>query len=176
MLAGVKEADVFMMEAFMYRCHPQTSKMIELLRDGAIGDVRVIQATFCYDLGDSEQAYSNIRLRKDVCGGSIMDVGCYTMSMARLIAGAATGMDKPAEPEDIQGAAHMGRGGVDDWASASIRFPNGIVASLLCGARVSIPSVVHIRGGQGDMEIPVPWKPEIGKIILKRAGKDENYC
>ena len=101
-----------------------------------------------------------------------MDVGCYTISMARLIAGAALGMGKPAEPEVIQGAAHMGRGGVDDWASASVRFPNGIVASLLCGARVSIPSVVHIRGGQGDMEIPVPWKPEIGKIILKRAGRD----
>ena len=173
MMAAVKEADVFLMEAFMYRCHPQTSKLVELIRDGAIGDVRIIQAFFCYDMGDSDEAYRNIRLRNDAAGGSIMDVGCYSMSMARLIAGAALGLSKSAEPESLSGAAHIGeRGRVDEWAGAAIRFPNGIVADLLCACRASRPSTVYVWGSAGNMEVPVPWKPNVGKIILSRAGKD----
>jgi len=173
MLAKVKETGVFLMEAFMYRCHPQTAKLAELIRDGAIGDVRMIQATFAYSLGESEEAYGNIRLRNDVCGGGIMDVGCYTMSIARLIAGAALGMSKSAEPEDVAGAAHIGETGrVDEWAAAAVRFPNGVIANLICAAKVSVKSDVHVWGSQGDMEVPAPWKPSTGKIILKRAGKD----
>jgi predicted dehydrogenase len=173
MLAAVGETDVFLMEAFMYRCHPQTARLIELIKEGAIGDVRVIQASFGYDLGDSDEAYNNIRLRNDVCGGSIMDVGCYTVSIARLVAGAALGSSEPAEPEELSGAAHIGeRGRVDEWAGAVARFPNGIVANLICAARASVQSTVHVWGSQGDVEVPVPWNPRIGKLILKRAGSD----
>jgi len=172
-IEAARRNDVFLMEAFMYRCHPQTAKLVELIRDGAIGDVRMIQATFAYSLGESEEAYGNIRLRNDVCGGGIMDVGCYTMSIARLIAGAALGMSKSAEPEDVAGAAHIGETGrVDEWAAAAVRFPNGVIANLICAAKVSVKSDVHVWGSQGDMEVPAPWKPSTGKIILKRAGKD----
>ena len=173
MVEVVKEADVFLMEAFMYRCHPQTRKLVDLIRDGAIGDVRVIQASFSYNMGDGEDVYRNIRLRNDVCGGSIMDVGCYTVSIARLIAGAALGLSKPAEPESLRGVALIGkRGRVDEWACAVARFPNGVVANLICGARVSVQSSLHVWGSQGDIEVPVPWKPAIGEIILKRSGKE----
>ena len=173
MIAAVKKTEVFMMEAFMYRCHPQTAKLVELIRDGAIGDVRVIQASFCYDMGDSDEAYQNIRLRNDACGGGIMDVGCYTVSIARLLAGAALGLSKPAEPESVQGAAHIGkRGRVDEWAAAAIRFPNGVIADLTCACRVSLPSPLYVWGSEGSMEVPVPWKPDVGKIILNRSGKD----
>jgi predicted dehydrogenase len=173
MIVAIKEADVFLMEAFMYRCHPQTTKLAELIREGAIGDVRFIQASFCYDMGDSDEAYGNIRLRNDVCGGGIMDVGCYTFSMARLVAGAALGLSKPAEPESVCGAAHIGeRGRVDEWASASVRFPNGIIANLLCACRASVPSTLYVWGTEGSMEVPDPWKPNVGKIILKRSGKE----
>jgi predicted dehydrogenase len=173
MLSAIKEADVFLMEAFMYRCHPQMTKLVELIRDGTIGEVRVIQATFSYDLGGGEAAYNNIRLRNDVCGGSIMDVGCYTISIARLIAGAALGFSAPAEPERLEGVAHIGHGRVDEWAAAVARFPNDIVASLVCGARARVRSDVHIWGSGGELEVPVPWKPVQGKIILRRPGKEE---
>ncbi|MFC1717753.1 Gfo/Idh/MocA family protein [Candidatus Poribacteria bacterium] len=173
MIAAIKEADVFLMEAFMYRCHPQTAKLVELIRDGAIGDVRFIQASFCYDMGDSDEAYQNIRLRNDVCGGGIMDVGCYTVSIARLIAGAALGLSKSAEPESVCGAAHIGeRGRVDEWASAAVRFPNGVIANLLCACRASVPSTLYVWGTKGSMEVPDPWKPNVGKIILKRSGEE----
>jgi predicted dehydrogenase len=174
MIEAVGATSVFLMEAFMYRCHPQTNKLVELIRDGAIGEVRVIQAAFGYDLGDSDAAYENIRLRSDVAGGSIMDVGCYTISMARLIAGAALGQEAPAEPERLEGVAHIGeRGGVDEWAAASLRFPGDVLANLACAARVGMDSKVHIWGSKGEIEVPVPWNPPEGKIVLRRRGADE---
>jgi predicted dehydrogenase len=174
MVEAAEAAGVFLMEAFMYRCHPQTSKLIELVRDGAIGEVRVFQTSFGYDLGDSDAAYENIRLRSDAAGGSIMDVGCYAISMARLIAGAALGLEGPAEPERLEGVAHIGeRGGVDEWAAASVQFPGDILANLACAARVSMDSKVHVWGSRGEIEVPVPWNPPEGRIVLRRRGADE---
>jgi len=72
-LDEVKKHPVFFMEAFMYRCHPQTAKLKELIDAKTIGDVRLIQCSFCYNMGPS---YENIRMRYDVAGGGIMDVGC----------------------------------------------------------------------------------------------------
>jgi predicted dehydrogenase len=174
MIEAVGGAGVFLMEAFMYRCHPQTSKLVTLIRDGAIGEVRVIQASFGYDLGDSDAAYQNIRLRNDVAGGSIMDVGCYAISMARLIAGAALGLEAPAEPGRLEGVAHIGeRGGVDEWAAAAVRFPGDVLANLACAARVRMDSKVHVWGSRGEIEVPVPWNPPEGRIVLRRYGADE---
>jgi predicted dehydrogenase len=173
LFAAVKETGVFFMEAFMYRCHPQTHKLIELIRDGAIGEVRVIQVAFSYDLGDSDQAYANIRRRNDVAGGGIMDVGCYTTSMARLIAGAAMGLARPAEPDSLAGAAHISeRGRVDEWAAAVARFPGGIVANLICGTGARVLSDVRIWGSGGNIVVPIPWKPTTGKIVLTSDGKE----
>jgi predicted dehydrogenase len=179
LFAAVKGTGVFFMEAFMYRCHPQTHKLIELIRDGAVGQVRVIQVAFSYDLGDGDQAYANIRRRNDVAGGGIMDVGCYTTSMARLIAGAALGLARPAEPESLTGVAHIGeRGRVDEWAAAVARFPAGgsssgdIVANLICGTRARVLSDVRVWGSDGSIVVPIPWKPATGEIILTRSGKE----
>jgi predicted dehydrogenase len=77
--------DVFLMEAFMYRCHPQTAKLVELIREGAIGQVRVIQADFSFHGGYNPESRL---LNPELGGGGILDVGCYCASMARLIAGA----------------------------------------------------------------------------------------
>jgi predicted dehydrogenase len=173
LFAAVEDTGVFFMEAFMYRCHPQTARLVELIRDGAIGEVRVIQVTFSYDLGESDRAYANIRLRNDVAGGGIMDVGCYTTSMARLIAGAALGLSKPAEPESLKGVAHVGaRGRVDEWAAAVARFPGGVLANMICGARARVQSDVRVWGSGGSIVVPIPWKPEQGEIILARSGEE----
>ena len=97
-IEAVRKHDVFMMEAFMYRCHPQTARLAELIRSGAIGQVRVIQAHFSYNMHGPQ---NNIRQQNAAAGGGIMDVGCYTASMSRLIAGAATGQafaDPIADP------------------------------------------------------------------------------
>jgi predicted dehydrogenase len=176
MVAAVEEAGVFMMEAFMYRCHPQTVKLIELVRGGAIGEVRMIQCHFGYDLGDSKAAYDNIRLRYDARGGGIMDVGCYTLSMARLIAGAALGWERPAEPERLEGVAYIGKGGVDEWATGVARFQGAdgavILADLACACRVRLDSQVRVWGSEGSITVPVPWIPTEGMVVLSRHGED----
>ncbi len=80
--------DVFLMEAFMYRCAPQTAELIRLIRDERIiGDVRVIQGSFSFHAGYDEASRV---LSNDLGGGGILDVGCYPVSMSRLIAGAAS--------------------------------------------------------------------------------------
>jgi predicted dehydrogenase len=173
LLDAVAKTDVLLMEAFMYRCHPQTDKLVELIRDGAIGEVRLIQATFSYDLGASDSAYANIRRRNDVAGGGIMDVGCYTTSMARLIAGAALGLSAPAEPEQVTGVAHIGeRGRVDEWAAASLLFAGDIVADLFCGTAIRVQSKVRVWGTEGNLVVPSPWKPIQGQIVLSRGGSE----
>ncbi|MGB9620027.1 MAG: Gfo/Idh/MocA family protein, partial [Armatimonadota bacterium] len=93
-IEAARRNDVFLMEAFMYRCHPQTARIVELVRGGAIGEVRLIQATFSFHAARDPEGRL---LNPELAGGGIMDVGCYCCSMSRLVAGAALG--KPfAEP------------------------------------------------------------------------------
>lgn len=149
--------DVFLMEAFMYRCHPQTRRLVELIREHAIGDVRVIQATFSFNSNydPDSRVYANA-----LAGGGILDVGCYCASMARLIAGVATGRDF-AEPIDLVGAGVVGPTGADHYASACLRFPGDIVANLSTGVAVQQENVVRIFGSRGHIVVPAPWTPGI---------------
>jgi predicted dehydrogenase/aryl-alcohol dehydrogenase-like predicted oxidoreductase len=163
--------DVFLMEAFMYRCHPQTHKLVELLGQKVIGEVRVIQASFSFHAGfnPSGRLFNN-----ELGGGGILDVGGYCASMARLIAGAAMGKDF-AEPTYVGGAAHLGETGVDEWAVASLKFPGDILAEISCGVAVNQENVVRIFGTEGNLLIPAPWIPARDggqtKIVLHRKDK-----
>ncbi|NOK61646.1 MAG: oxidoreductase [Chloroflexi bacterium AL-W] len=147
--------DVFLMEAFMYRCHPQTAQLIELVRSNMIGDVRVIQATFSFHSAfDPESRLLNEALG----GGAILDVGCYCVSMVRLIAGAATGTTI-AEPITVNGVGHIGTTGVDEYALATLQFPGGILAQLATGVQAQQENVVRIFGTMGHIVVPMPWTP-----------------
>ena len=149
----------------MYRCHPQTARLVELLASGAIGEVRLVEASFSYNMGPR---YDNIRLSNAAAGGAIMDVGCYPVSMARLIAG--------AEPVAVTGAAHLGaRSRVDEWASACLRFPGGLLATVTCGTQVAADQELRIWGAAGSIRVPNPWKPVAGpnRIVVQRDGAAE---
>ncbi len=163
-IASVRKHGVFLMEAFMYRCHPQTAKLQELVTSRVIGEVRVIQAHFSYNMGPKHE---NIRLSNPAGGGGIMDVGCYTTSMARLIAG--------AEPFELKGVGYIGPiSRVDEQATAALIFPSGLVANLTCGTQVGVDSELRIWGSEGNIRVPNPWFPGEGenKILVNRAGKD----
>ena len=172
-IEAARRHDVFLMEAFMYRCHPQTAKLVDLIRSQAIGEVRVIQATFSFDAPFDPQSrlFSNA-----LGGGGILDVGCYCTSMARLIAGAATGEDF-AEPIDVQAAGQLTSTGVDAYTVAVLTFPGGIVAELATGVQVSQENVVRIFGSEGHLVVPIPWSPCHGpgtsRILLHRTGEPE---
>ncbi len=169
---AARRNDVFLMEAFMYRCHPQTARLVELIRAGAIGDVRVISATFSFDVGDNP---TSRLLRNDLGGGGILDVGGYCVSMARLIAGAVGGTDG-AEPIEVTGCAHIGAASrVDEYAAATLLFPGGVLAQLTTGVRANGDNVVRIVGSRGSILVPEPWVPArdggTTKIIVQRHGE-----
>ncbi|MEK6572094.1 MAG: Gfo/Idh/MocA family oxidoreductase, partial [Bacteroidota bacterium] len=164
--------DVFLMEAFMYRCHPQTAKLVELIRNRVIGDVRLIQATFSFHANfDPESRLFNNQLG----GGGILDVGCYCASMARLIAGVALGRDF-AEPIEVKGSGHIGEiSRVDEYSVASLKFPGGIIAELSAGVQVNLENVVRIFGTEGSILVPTPWVVSRdggrSKIFVQRKGE-----
>ncbi|HZS79435.1 MAG TPA: Gfo/Idh/MocA family oxidoreductase [Ktedonobacteraceae bacterium] len=155
-IEAARQHDVFLMEAFMYRCHPQTTKLIQLIRDKAIGEVRLIQATFSFYAQVSPQ---HRLLNNALGGGGILDVGGYCTSIARLIAGAALHKNV-AEPLQVQGAGHIDeQSRVDEYASALLTFPDDILAQLFAGVQAYGENVVRIFGTEGSLYIPNPWTP-----------------
>jgi len=124
-IEAAKRNDVFLMEAFMYRCHPQTAKLVQLLREDVIGTIRLIQATFSFHGSGSPE---HRLLKNSLGGGGILDIGCYTVSMSRLVAGVALGKDF-AEPVAVHGFGCLNdTTGVDNYAVANLKFPNDILA------------------------------------------------
>ena len=156
----------FLMEAFMYRTHPQTAKAVELIRDGAIGEVRQMNMSF----GFASPFRPEGRLHaNELAGGGIMDVGCYPVSMARLVAG--------EEPDAVTGFAQLSPTGVDAWASALLRFPSGAIARVSTAVLLSLDNAVDVFGAEGSIRIAAPWmgsRPDGSwSFELTRRGKRE---
>ena len=155
MIQAARENDVFLMEAFMYRCHPQIQKMVDLIQEGAIGDVRVVRATFGF--GGKFNPDSRT-FNREMGGGGILDVGAYSASMARKVAGAVDG--KPfLNPTSLKGHGKVGPTGVDHIATATVEFENGVLAEINCAVECNIGSKVEIYGSEGILTVPNPWLP-----------------
>ena len=144
-------------EAFMYRHNPQTAKLAELVRDGAIGELRLIRSAFSYGLYDLE----NIRLRTDVEGGALMDVGCYNVSASRLLGG---------EPERVWGEAWYGPSGTDWVFSGTLRFPGNVLATFDCATALSERDELEAIGSEGSLFLDDPWHCVHPVIALRRNG------
>jgi predicted dehydrogenase len=155
-VAAARTRGVLLMEAFMYRCHPQTAKVVELVTGGAIGRVGLVQATFSFHTDFNP---ANRWWNKALGGGGILDIGCYPVSFARLVAGAADG--RPfANPVSVAGAGHLHpQTGVDAYAAATLKFANGIVAQVACGVGLQQDNSVRVYGSEGWLHVPVPWGP-----------------
>ncbi|MER8810513.1 aldo/keto reductase [Mesorhizobium australicum] len=154
MMHAARKAGTFLGEAFMYRLHPQTLQLVDLIKSGVIGEIRMIKSSFGFAMPDfmpEHRLYAN-----DLAGGGILDVGGYPVSMVRLIAGAAAG-EPFAEPDKVVGAAHLGQSGVDEWASAVLHFPGGIVAEVSCSISLNQDNVLRIFGTRGRIEVPDFW-------------------
>jgi predicted dehydrogenase len=147
-------------EAFMYRHNPQTSRLVELVRDGAIGDLRVVRSAFSYALYDTD----NIRLRTDVEGGSLMDVGCYCVSGSRLLGG---------EPESVFGQAYIGPSGTDWVFTGAMRFPGDVHALFDCGTSLANRDELEAVGSEGSLFLDDPWHCNAPVIELRRNGEVE---
>jgi predicted dehydrogenase len=144
-------AGLVLSEAFMWRHTRQTQRLLELLP--RIGRLQTIRATFSFTL----ESAANIRLRADLDGGSLMDVGCYCVSAARLLAG--------EEPSAAFGMQEVGPSGVDMRFSGLVRFPGGVVGELTAGFTTFSESLEAI-GTAGMLRLPDPWHNQRGLILL----------
>jgi xylose dehydrogenase (NAD/NADP) len=128
---------------------------------GAIGELRVIRSAFSYSLYDA----ANIRLRSDVEGGALMDVGCYCVSGSRLVA--------RAEPERVAGERVRGGKGVDVAFSATLRFPDDVLAQFDCGLSVGHRHELEAIGEEGSLYLADPWHGRSPGIRLTRGDEVE---
>lgn len=152
---AAERADRLLTEAFMYRHNPQTERLSELVRSGAIGELRVIRSAFSYSLYDAE----NIRLRADAEGGALMDVGCYCVSGSRLLGG---------EPESVVGQAYVGPSGTDWVFSGALRFAGGVHALFDCGTCLPERDELEVIGTEGSLFLDDPWHCNVPVIELSR--------
>jgi len=135
-------AGLVLMEAFMWRHTRQTQRVLELLP--TIGRLETIRATFSFPLEDQ----ANIRLRSDLDGGSLMDVGCYCVSGSRLLAG--------EEPAWVFATQEVGPTGVDLRLTGILSFPGGPVAEFTSGFTTDHEGLEAI-GTTGSIRLPDPW-------------------
>ncbi|MEO6609298.1 MAG: aldo/keto reductase [Aestuariivirga sp.] len=145
----------FFMEAFMYRCHPQIARLVQIIKSGEIGDVHHIKATF----GFSSKRNPSSRLYDPALGGGgILDIGCYPVSAARLVAGAAMGRDFD-NPISVKAVGTIGPTGVDEIAYGVLKFSSGIIAEIAGSVTREMENAVVVTGARGTIKLPTPWTP-----------------
>ncbi|HEX3358076.1 MAG TPA: Gfo/Idh/MocA family oxidoreductase [Tepidisphaeraceae bacterium] len=149
-----------LVEAFMYRSHPYVAAVDAAIQSGIIGQPRLIRTSFCYR---TTKIAGNVRFAPQLAGGALMDVGCYCINFSRHFAG--------AEPSKIHAAAKFHTTGVDEITSATLEFPNSLLATFTCGMSLQADNTAAICGTDGYIEIAWPWKPTPGKggYILARS-------
>jgi predicted dehydrogenase len=162
MREAAAKAGVYLTEAFMYRHHPQTLKVKELVTSGAIGKLQLIRGAFTFNIARED----DIRLNKALSGGSIWDVGCYPISYARFIAG--------AEPAEVFGWQVTSQSGVDETFTGQMRFADNVYAQFDSGFRAPFRTHIEIVGSTATLQIPRPFKPDAtGQILLTRGDEVE---
>lgn len=162
MAAAAQQHGRVVAEAFMYRHHPQTLKVQELLNTGAIGKLQAMRGSFTFKMSTN----TNIRLVPEWGGGSIWDVGCYPISYMRLIAG--------AEPFEVFGRQVTGPTGVDDSFFGQLHFPGEVVGQFDSGFRTPYRTHLELIGTEGAITVPSPFKPSLDeKIALYNGSKTE---
>ena len=161
-LAEVKKHGVFFMEAFMYRCHPQTLRVKELLREGAIGDVVNVNAEFSFAAG---REWDNFRADGALGGGGLMDVGTYCVSFARMALN--------EEPTVAQYCASITEKGYDAYGSGVLGFASGASAHFGTGVHLNMRNDATVYGSEGRIHIAQPWKCSGGLVTISRYGKED---
>ena len=137
---------VLLMEAMVFRYHPQTLRLRRLLDAGAIGDLRHVDVRMGAPLGPG-----NIRWQPELGGGALMDIGCYVITVARWAAG--------AEPTRVTAVWQEDRGGVDRHLGLLLEFPDGVVATLFGAFDTASMRGAHLAGSGGTLHIEQPTHP-----------------
>ncbi len=148
------------MEAFMYRHNPQTHRVVELVRERAIGSLRLIRTAFSFVARDP----ADVRLSRELDGGALMDVGCYCVSGTRLLAG---------EPERVAGFQVLGGDGVDISFTGVMQMPDEVLAHFDCGLSLTPRDELEVVGDEGSLFLDDPWHCRKPVIELRRDSSVE---
>ena len=159
--AAADEHGVKLMEAFMYRFHPRTERVLEMVREGAVGSPKVIRSTFTFRLMRPD----NIRLDASLGGGALMDVGCYCVNVSRTIAG--------REPTSVQATAHWADSGVDDFLAGVLHFDDDLVAHFDCALTMERCEAFEVAGTDAYLRLPASFLPGAGDVdIIEVRGQE----
>ena len=150
------------MEAFMYRFHPQWLELKRIVDEGGIGELRTIQSFFSYFKLDPD----NIRNRADIGGGGLMDIGCYNVSLSRFLFG--------AEPRRLVASVEYDPGlSIDRLASAILDFGSG-TSTFTCSTQLAPHQAVEVFGTAGRLSLEIPFNaPQDGPSRLRHQREGE---
>ena len=151
----------FLMEAMWTRFLPHIREMARRISDGQIGDIRLIQADFCYraPLNPERRTFN-----PELGGGALLDVGVYPISLAHHLLG---------EPARIASLAHLGETGVDELAGILFQYDDGALAVLSTAVRASTPQTLVISGTQGEIRTHDRWWAPAGFTISRDGHEAE---
>ena len=156
---------VFLLEGYMYRCHPLLAALLERLQRGDIGQLRHIKADFGFRVPRDP---SGRLFDLELGGGGILDVGGYCLSFARLLAGVVTGQPF-AEPTRLDAVGFKGPTGVDEISTAIIAFESGLTATLTCAVHHRVGTETVLYGELGRIVLPDPWIPQGHRQALRTS-------
>ena len=157
MAATAVESDRMLMEAFSYRFHPRSQRIKQIVAEGLIGKPCLVRSAFCFHIGDELlKSCDNCRMKPDMGGGALLDVGCYGVSVARWLF--------DAEPKQVQAQAVCHPNGVDVHVVGSLRFPGDVLATLEASFITALQQTYTVIGTKGAIELPhdafIPWEKD----------------
>ena len=146
-----------LMEAFTYRFHPRSQRIKQMVAEGLIGKPCLVRAAFCFHIGEELlQSCDNIRMKPEMGGGALLDVGCYGVSVARWL------LDR--EPTQVHAQAVYHPSGVDVHVVGTLRFPGDILATLEASFITALQQTYTVIGSKGAIELPhdafIPWEKD----------------
>jgi predicted dehydrogenase len=154
---AARKHGVKLMEAFMYRFHPRTERVQELIGDGVIGPLRSLHSSFTFRLSNPE----NIRMKPELGGGALMDVGCYCVNVSRTLAG--------QEPSEVQAMASWAETGVDAQMAGTMRFENGLLAQFDCALTLERHESYVASGTDGRLAVASAFLPGTGETTIEES-------
>ncbi|HST66991.1 MAG TPA: Gfo/Idh/MocA family oxidoreductase, partial [Mycobacteriales bacterium] len=157
MFAVAREQGVWLMEAFMYRFHPRTRKLTELVAAGDIGAPTLVRASFGFAVADR----GNVRLSADLAGGALMDVGCYPVNAARMLAGPVAAATASARWQDV-----------DVTLAGVLDHTGGALSVISCSLVSGRHNVLQVVGTDGVIDVPAaftPPKDQVSHLVVTRG-------
>lgn len=165
MAQAAKAAGCCLMEAMMYRFHPRSLAVREMVRHGRIGDLRLIRAAFSFHMNEDSLKYGdNFRFFDEKGGGAIMDVGCYGVGIARWLTG--------TEPVKVQASACWHENGADVHSAGILTFPDSVIATVEASFISALQQTYTVVGTDSVIELPhnayIPWEADADIVIRGR--------